>query len=261
MKWLIAFIVVILLLEACASKQQQDAAVADAAEIREFALSIASMDAAKALAMTDSLLLKAENDSSVYRQVTNYLEKWFGDPNSHYRNEDIYIHLLQQKMRSKWCDSLQKEQYRSKLFLRMQNRTGSAANDFEYLTPSGMRKRMYAIKANYLLLLFYNPECEACKEMRTALTGSSVIKGKVASGELKVLTVYTDKDEGLWLDHLKEMPESWIHGMDDNGYLYKNSVYDLKAIPTVYLLDKNKNVLLKDCMNVSLLERKLGITE
>lgn len=258
MKWFIAFIVLVVLLEACASKQQQDAAVVyDATEITEFAMSTTSMDAAKALAMTDSLMLKAENDSSVYRQVTNYLEKYFGDPNSPYRNEDIYIHLLQQKIRSKWCDSLQKEQYRSKLFLRMQNRPGSAANDFDYLTPSGVRKRMYAVKSDHVLLLFYNPECTACKELRTAMMVSSVIMKKVASGELKVLALYTDKDEGLWLDHLKEMPESWIHGMDDNEYLFKNNVYDLKAIPTLYLLDKNKNVLLKDCMNVSLIEKQL----
>jgi len=39
--------------------------------------------------------------------------------------------------------------------------------------------------------------------------------------------------------------------------LYKNSVYDLHAIPTVYLLDKEKKVLLKDAINVAEIEALL----
>jgi len=72
-----------------------------------------------------------------------------------------------------------------------------------------------------------------------------------------VLAVYTDKDEMIWLDHLKEMPAGWIQGRDEDEYLYKNSVYDLKAIPTVYLLDKEKKVLLKDCEDVGEIEKRL----
>jgi len=32
-------------------------------------------------------------------------------------------------------------------------------------------------------------------------------------------------------------------------------VYDLRAIPTVYLLDKDKKVLLKDCVDVMEIEK------
>lgn len=189
--------------------------------------------------------------------VTSYLEKYFGDPNSTYRNESLYIHLLQENMRSPWCDSLQKLQYRSTLYLHMQNRPGSVANDFTYITAAGFKKRMYDIHAEYTLLYFYNPQCEACKEMKTTLTTSPVISNKVSSGELKILAIYTDKDEKLWLDHLHEMPDTWLHGKDENEYLYTNSVYNLKAIPTIYLLDKEKKVVLKDCTNIAFIEQEL----
>jgi len=53
------------------------------------------------------------------------------------------------------------------------------------------------------------------------------------------------------------MPKNWIHGRDENEYLYKNKVYDLYAIPTIYLLDKNKKVILKDVLDVRVIEREL----
>jgi hypothetical protein len=104
-------------------------------------------------------------------------------------------------------------------------------------------------------LYFNNPECPACREMKTSLMNSSVISDKIKSGSLEVLSIYTDKDEKLWLDHLKDYPSSWIQGRDDDEFLYRNKIYDLRAIPTIYLLDASKKVLLKDCMDVSQIEK------
>ena len=129
-----------------------------------------------------------------------------------------------------------------------QNNIGNPANDFTYTTPAGYKNKMYEIKANYLLLYFNNPECPACKDMKSALASSSIISQKLKAGELKILSIYTDKDEKPWLDHLNEYPGQWLQGRDENEYLFKNNMYDLRAIPTLYLLDKEKKLLLKDCL-------------
>ena len=44
---------------------------------------------------------------------------------------------------------------------------------------------------------------------------------------------------------------------DENEYLYKSNVYDLHAIPTIYLLDRNKKVILKDVLDVRVIEKAL----
>jgi len=117
---------------------------------------------------------------------------------------------------------------------------------------------MYDIRANHLILYFNNPDCPACIEMKSAITASPIITAKLNSGDLKILSIYTDNDETLWLNHLAEYPKQWLHGRDEDEYLYKNKVYDLRAIPTVYLLDKDKMVLLKDCVDVREIEMVLG---
>jgi len=145
----------------------------------------------------------------------------------------------------------------TKAALAKQNNSGKAANDFTYVTLDGRKKKLYAIDAKYTLLFFYNPECEACKQYKTLLAGSAVINDRIKKGILKVLAVYIDKDIAVWRRHLSEMPKTWIQGRDENEYLFKNKVYDLHAIPTIYLLDKNKKVILKDVLDVRLIERAL----
>lgn len=48
--------------------------------------------------------------------------------------------------------------------------------------------------------------------------------------------------------HLKDFLEEWINGYDKKTVIKEKNLYDLKAIPTLYLLDKDKKVLLKDVM-------------
>jgi hypothetical protein len=257
-------ILVILFAVGCMSdhKEHGKSVLYDEAALKDFVFTTADPDKDKSVRVMDTMLTDASTDSTVFCKTVAYMEKWLGDPNSIYRNEDLYAALLQAKMKSSWTDSIAKISTRERLYLLMQNRVGSMANDFVYTTPSGAKKKMYELKAEFTLLFFYNPECQACKEMKAALMTSEVINAKVnpsaSSGpKLKVLAVYTDKDELIWLDHLKELPDTWVHGRDEEVHLYKDKLYDLRAIPTVYLLDKEKKVLLKDCMNIQEIEKAL----
>jgi len=252
-------ILISLLAVACIAdhKKPEYHPVYDETALKDFVLATIDSNKNKSVEVLDEVLMDASTDSIVFSRTVVFLERAFGNPNSSFRNEDLYAALLQAKMKSSWTDSLAIVKTRERLYLLMQNRPGSMANDFVYTTAAGYRKKMYAISAKYLLLYFNNPECNACKEMKEALIASSIINQKIKSEDLKILSIYTDKDEKLWLDHLNEYPESWINGRDEDEYLYKNKIYDLRAIPTVYLLDKEKKVLLKDCIDIGKIEKNL----
>ena len=94
--------------------------------------------------------------------------------------------------------------------------------------------------------------------MKAALNESSIISGKIETGDLKILAMYTDKNEKLWLDSLKSYPAKWIAGRDENEYLYTKKVYDVRAISTIYLLDEQKKVMLKDATSVKKIEQALA---
>lgn len=205
----------------------------------------------------DSLLAVAGSDSAMLHNTVNYLLSFYADPNSALRNETFYDQLLRVQTNSKWYTEREKQQARSKLHLLHQNDVGSLANDFEYHTPGGQVKKMYDVKAERLLLYFHNPECNACKEMSAALIKSAAVSNAIDKKALTILAMYTDNDLALWRRHLHEYPSQWLQGRDEKEYLYKNDIYNLKAIPTIYLLDSNKKVMLKDCTHIEELEQKL----
>ena len=67
----------------------------------------------------------------------------------------------------------------------------------------------------------------------------------VDTGTLTVLAVYTEGNDEVWRKALTDMPRSWLIG-NDRQQVKDCALYDLKAMPSLYLLDKDKTVLLKD---------------
>src|SRR5882724_834065 len=147
------------------SKKQMSAAVYDEAALKDFVFATPDTNKDRSLKVMDTVLIDASKDSMVFCQTVAFLEKPFGDPNSAYKNDELYADLLHAKMKSPWTDSIAKVKARERLYLLMQNRQGTVANDFTYSTPAGFKKKMYDVHADFTLLFFYNPECPACKEM------------------------------------------------------------------------------------------------
>jgi hypothetical protein len=77
-------------------------------------------------------------------------------------------------------------------------------------------------------------------------------------GTLQILAVYPDKDLTEWKKYAGEMPAQWINSYDHKTVIKDEDLYDLKAIPSLYLLDKTKRVLLKDA-DVREVERTLAV--
>ena len=112
-----------------------------------------------------------------------------------------------------------------------------------------------SLKAEYTLLCFYDPSCDECGRVKGRLAASPAVCGMVGEGRLAVLSVNVAGDSGAWRD--AAVPEGWTDGCDVGERLVRGAVYDLKAMPTLYLLDREKRVLLKDT-SVGRLEAKLA---
>ena len=129
----------------------------------------------------------------------------------------------------------------------LRNRPGDVATDFDFTTPDGHVHRLSTFRARYTLLYFYNPDCPACREIKEYIRSSEVFREWTEDRNgLRVLAVYPDEDLKLWRERLGQMPEAWTVGCDKGHKLMDDRLYDLKAIPTVYLLGQDKRVILKD---------------
>lgn len=185
-------------------------------------------------------------DKKVFAYITDLADKYLYDPNSPMRNEEFYIPVLEAMAASPVLEEIEKVRPKARLELAQKNRIGTKAINFTYTLASGAQGSLYQLNADYLLLFINNPGCHACGETIEALKHSPSIHQATAQSRMKILSIYPDADLAEWRRHLSDFPVEWINGYDKKQTIEQNNLYDLKAIPTLYLLDKDKTVLLKD---------------
>lgn len=191
------------------------------------------------------LIRMAEQSPAMQLRLSEIAEHYFADPNSPYRSEELFIPVLEAVIAAPGIDTLYKIRPRALLASAMKNRPGTKAADLRYTTGSGAVGRLSGLRAEYTLLIFYNPGCADCVRTGEYIGRSELFSALTSSGRMKVLAIYPDRDTEAWLAHLPQMPAGWIVGRSRIGRIGE-SPYDLPAIPCLYLLDKNKTVILKD---------------
>ncbi len=182
------------------------------------------------------------------RQVlTQTADSYLFNPNSPFYNEGLYGMYLEALLSKLPQTDAMRSAYRFKLELVRRNNVGDKATDFVYYLSDGTRHTLAdtPVKNNRLLLLFYDPECESCHEVLQQMAADVAFAEAVQAGKVSVLAVYTEGDDEAWRRALPDMPEDWMVATDREA-VKTGALYDLKAMPSLYLLDGQKKVLLKD---------------
>ena len=72
------------------------------------------------------------------------------------------------------------------------------------------------------------------------------VSSLIESGRLAVLNIYIDEDLAAWYEYMFIYPEDWYNGYDPNGIIRTDTLYNVRAIPSLYILDQDKTVIMKD---------------
>ena len=207
----------------------------------------------------DHFCTKMEQHGYARSKFMNWMEKYLYHPDSPFYNEPLYSIYLQRMLDSRVLDEAGKSSLDFQLKLLERNLPGAKAENFVYYLPDGSRATLDKtyVKGEFPLLIFYDPDCPNCHKTLKEMAADRKLSGKVAAGELTVLVVYTEGDEDIWRNSLADMPGEWLIG-NDRQTVTENALYDLRAMPSLYLLDKHKTVILKDAP-YGAVKKNLGI--
>ena len=197
---------------------------------------------------------KKDSSSNVFETFTDLIVKYLYDPNSPLRNEDYYSAYSEYLSKSEFVEPVMREKYARETALSALNRIGTKAADFRFTDKRGKSYSLYGIKSDYVLLFFSNPGCHACKEIIDVLNNDPKISSLINEGVMKVLNIYIDEDLEAWRSYMPIYPEKWYNGFDPDLVIRGESLYNVRAIPSLYLLDKDKLVLMKDAPENRLFE-------
>lgn len=187
-----------------------------------------------------------EAQPTVREQMLLLVEKYLYDPNSPLRNAAAFAIIAGDLAQCPAIDSLQREIYSEKAKICSLNKEGTKASDFSFVSPDGSVRNLYSVKAKYTLLVFSNPGCQMCEDIQKAIATSPKLQKLQSDGTIAIVNIYPDEDEISWRKALKDYPREWICGIDQAQALRGDHLYDLRAIPSLYLLGSNKLVILRD---------------
>ena len=200
----------------------------------------------------------ADTSSVVFEFFNDIAYKYFYDPNSPLRNEDYYNVYVRKLAVYEGFSPEMRGKYEYDARMTSLNRTGTVAANFRFADKYGKFHTLHGIKAPLTLLFFSNPGCNACMEIINVLKDEPTISSMIADGTLSVINIYIDEDLQGWRDYMPVYPDQWYNGFDPDLVIRTELLYNVRAIPSLYLLDKEKRVILKDAPEKRLFEYLLS---
>ena len=202
----------------------------------------------KAQKSVKTLFSKIESnpDHAAYVRLTELVAKYLYDPNSPLRDEDLYLPFAEAAEKSPRTSDDMRPAYHHEVGACKTNSFGNKVPDIKYCDIKGRKGSLYGIHADYTMLFFSNPGCTACKEIVNEVSSSGFAERLISENKLAIVNIYIDEEISKWRDYVPNYPSSWINGYDYTFKLRNSGTYDIRAIPSLYLLDSQKRVLLKD---------------
>lgn len=165
---------------------------------------------------------KAFSNAAAKERFKNLIEHYFEDQQSPVRNDRVYLMFLKEMKNSPCFDETEKERIAFKIKTTNKNLPGDIAINFKFKDKNGKEHQLSDYKDQKVILYFYDPDCENCHEV------SAWLKQQTIPADIKVLKMVAD-------NHI-------------------SYIYSLKNMPTIFLLDKENKVILKDCTAQELIE-------
>jgi thiol-disulfide isomerase/thioredoxin len=201
----------------------------------------------------DYKLLLARSAPEMYKFLINWLTDEYINPK--YMGQDaVFVHLFNKyhsKGLSSWLNEKQMETISRRAYMQMSNLIGENAANLEMLDSTGKPTALYDLKADYTLVIFWDPTCGHCKEELPKI--DSIYRASWKEKNLKIYAVLSEDQKPEWVKYIK------AHDLGDWTHVYQTKemakaeadaqrasyrqLYDVITTPTLYLLDKEKRII------------------
>lgn len=218
-------------------------------KIKDYAKLLYQFEDQDGVPFIEALLKKMKISTTTYYLFFDQLERVLGIIYSPFWTEDLYIAMLKDVLAMTDLEEARKVRYTSELEKIDKNRKGALLPDFPIQLSDDSLTSLHQIKSDYLIIYFQNPDCPTCVTVREAMKNMPLLNQAIEKGKINVLTVYFEEEEDLWRNYLdKEANPLYLNGWNYTHNIESDNLYDLRTIPYVFLVDKDKRVIKKDLL-------------
>ena len=202
----------------------------------------------------DYKLLLARTCPEMFKFLLNWYTDYYLNP-KYMGHDAVFVHLFEKyhsKGISNWLNEKQMETITRRAYMQMANLIGAQGADLEMLDSTGKRTDLYNVKADYVLMCFWDPTCGHCKEELPRI--DSIYRASWKKKGVKIYAVLNDPEKKKeWVNYIKENKiGDWIHvyqtaemekAITDAQKPSYRQLYDVTQTPTLLMLDKDKRII------------------
>ena len=172
-------------------------------------------------------------------------------PRSEVWGDALYLKMLEPLLANKKVKKERKARYERQARILRNTMVGAVPPEFDYTMADG-KKAHYHPNGVITVIEFGDPDCEECSYAKLKMDTDIRFSQLVERGVVNVVFINVDPEEG-WQEKLRSYPEKWHVGASDEV----SDLYDLRATPSLYVVDKEGKVAAK---NVTV-EQAIAIAE
>jgi peroxiredoxin len=120
---------------------------------------------------------------------------------------------------------------------------GVNSPDIKLPNPNGREISLSSLTNKVVLIQFWSALNRDSRIQNEALVD---LYSKYKSRGLEIYQVSLDTDRAAWLDAIEQDKLSWINVGDMKGSIMASNLYNIQAIPSNYILDKDKRIVYKN---------------
>lgn len=188
--------------------------------------------------------LSKANDENFRFAIITLLNKY---ANSKIMGMDaVYVHIAEKYYLSGdayWIDDAERIRFEERVTTLKPILIGKKAPKLTLSDPNNQPVSLYDISKDFTILYFYDVDCSHCKKSTPVL---KKFYDERKSEGIEVMAIYTQHEIDKWEKYMLDNSLNWINVVDQQYLSDFREKYDIKSTPQIYILDKEKKILLKN---------------
>ncbi len=160
----------------------------------------------------------------------------------------VYVHLIDNyyaKGRATWTQKEQLDKLMSQAETVRPLLIGKTAPELTFFKESGEPVSIHSIQSDYTVLFFWDPECGHCKKSMPAIVE---FYNEYKNKGVQILAICTKSGQDIsscWSTIRERGMDIWVNAADQYIRNRYKTIYDVKTTPQIFILDKDKMILIK----------------
>lgn len=210
----------------------------------------------------DSIILSLERlvnylptleQSEYYKYIVNYVALNYEPTKTTLMDsEAVFVHMVQNHFtydRAFWSDSTNTYALQLRAQEMANSLVGQAGPNVKAPDENGQLRSIYDLKAPYIVVYLYNPDCEHCQEQSPVLVNLYNNWQQQSPPLVDVYAIAIDTEADIWKDYIAKTGMRWTNVFDpSNRAIYKT--YFVNVTPEVYVLGPERKIIAKN-LNVN----------